>query len=151
MNGRAALSIALIAAGVGASVLAAAGDDADPPARELAPARRPGPAALSDLASPEELKLWTARGCVTCHGPEARGGPMAPDLTKVIPLYVAKFGSEDAARAAIAAYLLDPADSPKLRDDGEAYPNPMPPLERLFGGRREEAPVLAAMLLRLAR
>ena len=75
---------------------------------------------------------------------------MAPDLTKVIPLYVAKFG-EDAARAKLAAYLLDPQASPRLRDDGQVFPNPMPAIEKLFGGTRDDAPVLAGLLVRLAK
>lgn len=111
----------------------------------------PSGTSLADLATPDEYRLWSDRGCITCHGPEARGTPLGPDLTRVVPLYLAKFGSRDAARAALAAHMLDPQRSVKLRDDGEVFPNPMPPLEKLFGGKREEAPVLADLLLRLAR
>jgi hypothetical protein len=141
------IAVFLVVIGLLAVVLVAAGTGSDD-ARSPAPV--PRGRALSDLATPEEYELWNARGCVTCHGFEARGTSLAPDLTRVIPLYVAKAGSAESARAAIAAYLLDPAGSPKLRADGAVFPNPMPPLEKLFGGRREDAPVLAGMLLRLA-
>lgn len=152
MDKRAALSIALIAIGVGASALVAFGVGTDPPERARpTSAPRSEASTLSSLATPEEMKLWNARGCVTCHGPEGRGGPMAPDVTKVVPLYLRKFGSAEAARDRLAAYILDPAGSEKLRDDGDVFPSPMPALEKLFGGRREDAPVLAGMLLRLAR
>lgn len=151
MEKRAALSIALIVVGVGASALVAFGVGTDPPVRATPSEPRPAVTSLSGLATPDELKLWNARGCVTCHGGEARGGPLGPDLTKVIPLYLRKFGSAESARERLAAYMLDPEGSEKLRDDGEVFPNPMPALDKLFGGRREEAPVLAGMLLRLAR
>ena len=55
---------------------------------------------------------------------------MAPALSKVIPLYVAKFGSPQAAKAQLVEYLLDPAGAPKLRDDGQVFPTPMPAFEK---------------------
>jgi len=76
---------------------------------------------------------------------------MGPDLVKVVPLYVARHGSVDAAHRALAAYLLDPQVSPKLRDDGVLYPNPMPPILKMFGGRPEDADALADLLLSVAK
>jgi hypothetical protein len=76
---------------------------------------------------------------------------MGPDLTKVVPLYLAKHGSVDAAHRAVVAYLIDPKGSEKLRDDGVLYVNPMPPIEKLFGGKREDADALASMLLRIVK
>ena len=152
MDRRAKLSLALVlvALTAGGLVMAGAGADRDEAAAHGAPAPA-SPRFLSDLATPREYELWNSRGCVTCHGTEALGTPLGPDLTKIVPIYLAKSGSRDAAVAALAAYVLDPQGAPKLRDDGEVYPNPMPALEKLFGGRREEAPVLADMLLRLAK
>lgn len=136
-----------MAAGVGADRDDAAAHSAPAPASPRFLSER----FLSDVATPREYELWNSRGCVTCHGTEALGTPLGPDLTKVVPLYLAKNRSREAAVAALAAYMLDPQGAPKLRDDGEVYPNPMPALEKLFGGKREEAPVLADMLLRLAK
>ena len=126
------------------------GFGADPARRKpsLAPAAPQG-LFLSDVAAPAELKLWTDRGCITCHGAEARGTQMGPDLTNVLPLYMAKHGSVSAAKTALAAYLIDPQGVPKLRSDGVTFPNPMPAIEKLFGGKREDAAVIADMLLRL--
>jgi mono/diheme cytochrome c family protein len=151
---RTGVSIALVVAALAAGYAIAVGvgsrdDDAAP--RPAAGAKSAAGTSLSQIATRREYELWNARGCITCHGPEARGTPLGPDLTKVIPHYVARHASPEAARAALVAHVLDPAGTPKMRDDGEVYPNPMPPLERLFGGRREEAPVLAGMLLRLAK
>jgi mono/diheme cytochrome c family protein len=144
------LVLVLVALTAGGLVMAGAGAERDEPAARGAPAA-PSPKFLSDLATPREYELWNDRGCVTCHGTEGLGTPLGPNLAKVMPLYLAKSGSREAAVAALAAYVLDPQGAPKLRDDGEVYPNPMPALEKLFGGRREEAPVLADMLLRLAK
>jgi cytochrome c553 len=146
MDKRAALSIVLLVVGIGTCALVAFGVGTDPPER----AAPEGPL-LSEVATPDEHKLWTTRGCATCHGPDARGGLMAPDLAEVIPLYLARFGSPEAARERLAAFMLNPAGSPRLRNDGELFPNPMPSLLKLYGGRREDAPVLAGMLLRLAK
>lgn len=142
------IAIFLVVIGLLGVVLVAAGTGSDDE-RSVAPV--PQGRSLSDLATPQEYELWNARGCITCHGSEARGTPLGPDLTKVVPRYHAKHASRESARDALAAHMLDPAHSPKLRDDGEVYPNPMPPLESLFGGKREDAPVLADMLLRLPR
>jgi hypothetical protein len=147
LDQRARLSVVLIAVAIGMGAYVAVASSP----RVAAPAARPAPASLSDIASADELKLWTNRGCVTCHGPDARGGPMAPDLTKVLPLYLAKFGSAGAAKERIVAYLLDPQGSPKLRDDGVQFPNPMPSIEKLFGGTRTDAETLAGLLVRLVR
>ena len=154
MNRRTRISVALVVVALlgGALVAAAVRSDDDvaaPRADALAPKKSRG--SLSQLATPREYELWNSRGCVTCHGLEARGTPLGPDLTKVVPRYLAKHGSSESARAALVAHMLDPVKSEKLRDDGEVYANPMPPLEKLFGGKREDAPVLADMLLRLAR
>ena len=151
MDGRAKLSIALVALAFAAGVIVAAGVGADEDEAPRAAPKAASASFLSDLATPREYALWNDRGCVTCHGTEALGTPMGPNLTKVVPLYLAKFGSREAAREALAAHMLNPQTSQKLRDDGEVFPNPMPPLEKLFGGKREEAPVLAEMLLRLAK
>jgi hypothetical protein len=149
LDQRAKLSLAILTVGAIACGVVAARLGAEERPKDPNAPSPPSGRFLSDVATPDELKLWNSRGCVTCHGPEARGGPMGPDLTTVVPLYAAKHG--DAATEALAAYLLDPKGSPKLRTDGTTYPNPMPSLEKLFGGRREEAPVIAAMLLRLAK
>ena len=150
MDKRAWLSVVLIAIGFGTGAIVASGAGArasrgDVPSAPSAPTGR----SLSDVASPDELKLWTNRGCITCHGAEARGGPMAPDLTKVLPLYFAKFGSAEAARDQLVEYLIDPQGSPKLRDDGVQFPNPMPAIEKLFGGTKADAATLAGLLVRL--
>lgn len=158
MNQRALLSIGVLAVGLSVCGFVLSGVGAHPsrPAIEPPPAEPPAtasPAAgrtLSGIASPPEAALWSSRGCVTCHGPEARGSMMAPDLTKVVPLYLARFG-EEGAKAKIAEYLIDPKGSPKLRDDGQVFPNPMPAIEKLFGGTRDDAPVLAGLLVRLAK
>ena len=151
MDKRAKLSVVLIVIGFGTGAIVASGSGArssrvDAPAPPAAPTGH----SLSDIASPDELKLWTNRGCVTCHGPDARGGPMAPDLTTVLPFYLAKCGSADAARAQLVEYLIDPQGSPKLRDDGVQFPNPMPAIEKLFGGTKADAATLAGLLVRLA-
>lgn len=148
VNRASPIAIFLVVIGVFIVIVVAAGPGGGEN-ESRAPAGEAG--SLSSVATPREYELWNERGCVTCHGLEARGTPMGPDLTKVIPLYLAKTGSAAAARDALAAYLLDPAGRPKLRVDGEVFPNPMPPLGKLFGGNRDEAPVLAEMLLRLAK
>jgi hypothetical protein len=154
LNVRARLSIALIvvAFGVGGVIAFGVGSD-KPSSASVAPtASAPrGAASLDAVATPAELRLWNDRGCITCHGWNARGTPMGPDLAKVVPLYRAKHGSDEAAHREIVAYLIDPQGSPKLRDDGVQYVNPMPPIERMFGGRREDAEALAGMLLRFAK
>ena len=154
MNRRTKVALALVVAALAAGAVVAAAfrshDDGAAPRADAAARARSG-TSLSRLATPREYELWNSRGCVTCHGPEARGTPLGPDLTKVVPRYLAKHGSSESARAALVAHMLDPATSVKLRDDGEVYANPMPPLEKLFGGKREDAPVLAEMLLRLPR
>lgn len=144
MNARAPLSLALIVVALGVGVFAASRD------RSAAP-RTPTTPAASVPVSPSESRLWNDRGCITCHGWNARGTPMGPDLLKVVPLYVARHGSVGAAHKAIVEYLLDPQGSPKLRDDGVLYPNPMPPILKLFGGRPEDADALADLLLRMAK
>lgn len=102
---------------------------------------------LSEIATPEELSLWARVACAMCHGENARGIPNGgPDLTKIIPLYVAKFPTHEEARAALSAYLEDPAGSPKLREDAEVFRLAMPPM-----AWQEDAPALAEMLLRLAK
>jgi len=148
LNSRVQLSLALIvvAAGVGAVVASGVGAER-PSTAQVAGSAAPG----AEAESPARSRLWNDRGCVTCHGADARGTPMGPDLTKIVPMYIAKHGSVDAAHRAVVAYLIDPRGSPKLRDDGVLYVNPMPPIEKLFGGRREDADALASMLLRLAR
>jgi hypothetical protein len=149
LDQRAVLSVALIGIAVAACVVVAAGIGASP--------IRHGDeviaesTALSDVATPDELKLWNRIGCATCHGGEARGTQMGPDLTKIVPLYLARYGSAEAAKEKLVAYLLDPKTEPKLRDDGATYVNPMPAIDRLAGGRREDAPGIAELLLRLAR
>jgi mono/diheme cytochrome c family protein len=145
-----ALVVAALAAGFALAVGVGSRDD-DAAPRSTGGAKSSAGTSLSRIATPREYGLWNDRGCITCHGAEARGTPLGPDLTKVVPRYLARHASPEAARAALVAHMLDPAGTPKMRDDGEVYPNPMPPLERLFGGRRDEAPVLAGMLLRLAK
>jgi hypothetical protein len=154
VNTRAKLFVALLCVGVGVCVVMATGFGADP-SRRKQPTNADVPdehgKTLADVATPAEQRLWSARGCVTCHGATARGTPMGPDLGKVVPLYVAKFGGVDAAKTQIVEYLLDPQGSPKLRDDGLLFPNPMPAITKLFGGTEKDAATLADMLLRLAR
>jgi mono/diheme cytochrome c family protein len=152
LDQRARLSVVLLVIAVATATVIATGAGArdELVATTIVPAPPAGPVSgrLSAVASPAEMKLWRDRGCVTCHGPEATGGPMAPDLTKVVPLYKAKFGASAADR--LEAYLIDPQGAPKLRDDGQLFPNPMPAIEKLFGGTKADARTLAALLLRLA-
>ena len=153
------VSALILAAIIGAAVLVAYGARSEGPrtvgARGAAPAEpesvAPRATELADIATPEELQLWSYRGCITCHGADARGTPMGPDLLGVLPLYVAKFGAGEAARAQLVAYMFDPNDSPKLRTDGEEYQIPMPSIAQFGGGTREEAATLAGLLLRLVR
>jgi hypothetical protein len=149
LDKRAKLSVVLIVVGFGTGAIVAAGSAARTPSAEAPVQVRRG-TTLSDIASPAEWKLWNDRGCVTCHGPEARGTPMAPDLVKVLPLYFAKFASPDAVRSRLAAYIIDPQGSPKLRDDGVQFPNTMPAIEKLFGGTKPDATTLAGLLVRLS-
>ncbi len=128
-----------VAAGVGARPRRPATDEPLPD--ESAPT-------LADVASPDELELWNLRGCATCHGPQARGSQLGPDLTKVVPLYLTTHGSPDAAKAAIVAYLLDPQGAPKLRHNGQRFMNPMPAITKM-NGTRDDAEKLASLLLRL--
>jgi hypothetical protein len=152
LDKRAKLSVVLIAIGFGTGAIVASGAGARAPRSDApaAPSAPRGPM-LSDIASPAELKLWNNLGCITCHGAEARGSPMAPDLTKVLPLYFAKFGTDDAVREELVAYLIDPQGSPKLRADGVQFPNPMPAIEKMSGGTKAAAATLAGLLVRLAK
>jgi mono/diheme cytochrome c family protein len=150
MDQRAKLSIGLVVVAFGVGAVVASGVGADPAPKTGPAAPRPrGPATLAETASPAELKLWNERGCVTCHGADGRGTNMGPDVVKLVPVYLAKHGSPEAARKAIAAYLVDPAGSEKLRDDGVHFSNPMPAIEKMVGGRREDADVVAGLLIRL--
>jgi hypothetical protein len=150
LDKRAKLSVVLIVIGFGTGAIVASGSALRTSSSEpLAPVR--GGTKLSEIASPAEWKLWNDRGCITCHGAEARGSPMAPDLLRVLPLYFAKFGSADAVKNELVAYLIDPQGSPKLRDDGVQFPNPMPAIEKLIGGTKADAATLAGLLVRLAR
>ncbi len=150
MNQRAVLSLVLLGVAFAVGTVVASGWGSDAPRRpppDVEPSAPQGPS-LAASASPEELKLWNGRSCLTCHGADAHGTLMGPDLFRVLPLYLAKHGSADAAAKALAAYIVDPKNSPKLRDDGAKFINPMPAIERI-GGKRTEADALARMLLRL--
>jgi len=151
LDKRAALSLLLIVVAFGVGGVVASGIGADRSAKRPDSFVPPTPTgrSLETIATPEELKLWNDRSCFMCHGPAGKGTQMGPDLTKVVPIYLAKHGSADAAKKALVAYLIDPKGSPKLRDDGATFPNPMPPIEKLVGGRREDADVLAGLLVRL--
>jgi len=159
LDKRARLSLVLIVVALAVGALVASGVGAETPrkasivpAPESAPTSSPGATAraLVDVATPAEKKLWNDRGCVTCHGADAHGTNMGPDVVAVIPLYLAKHGSSDAAKKALVAYLVDPKNTPRLRADGATFMNPMPAIEKLFGGKREDADALADLLLRLA-
>jgi hypothetical protein len=143
LTARAKLSIALTVVALGGGAFVASGVGSRSPS--------PPTATRSVPSSPSQSRLWNDRGCITCHGWNARGTPMGPDLVKIVPLYVARHGSVEAARRALVEYLLDPQGSPKVRDDGVLYPNPMPPVLKMFGGRPEDADALADLLLGLAK
>jgi cytochrome c553 len=151
VNRRAALSLVLVGVALVVGAVVALGLGAAP---KKASVERPAPppaTTLSQVATSDELKLWTGRGCATCHGAEGLGTPMGPDVTKLVPLYLAKHGAAAAAKTALAAYLLDPQNSPKLRDDGVQYANPMPSILKFPGGKPQDADAMAEMLLRLAK
>jgi mono/diheme cytochrome c family protein len=81
-----ALSVVLLAACGGGAA------DAAPPAEQPADTAQPAAAApaanmqLPEGVTPEMIAegktIFDGPGlCVTCHGPDAKGGPLAPDLT----------------------------------------------------------------------
>lgn len=61
--------------------------------------------------------VFTSKGlCYVCHGPDAKGTPLAPDLTDTIWLNI------DGSQDSIAALIRRGVPSPK------EHPSPMPPM-----------------------
>lgn len=98
----------------------------------------PAPASAQDAAAGQAL--FRGKGnCFTCHGREATGGPLAPDLTDDVWVNFDQRPSAAEVEALVKAGVPKPVK----------HPAPMPPM----GGARlsdEEVRQLAAYVLSLA-
>ncbi len=88
----------------------------------------PAPAPAQDPKQGE--KIFTGKGnCYTCHGPAAKGTPLAPDLTDGEWLHT------EPTRAGIEAIVKSGVAAPKK------HPAPMPPM----GGAKLSAAEISAV------
>lgn len=104
------------------------GEQAQPGAEEAAPAEQAPEAAApaQEVALPEGVtqemvaqgkEIFASTGlCYTCHGPDGKGTPLAPDLTDAAWLNID--GSYDAIVGLVKAGVPTP----------KQYPAPMPPM-----------------------
>jgi len=76
-------------------------------------------------------ELYASVGCSTCHGPDLKGGKLAPPITPIHPEWT---------RAALIEYLADPqtyaAKSPRLSEMKKKYMMPMQPYAMLSAADR---------------
>lgn len=91
-------------------------------------AMQPAPAPAQDPKQGE--KIFTGKGlCSTCHGPAAKGTPLAPDLTD------GEWLNTEPTLAGIQAIVKSGVPKPKQ------HPAPMPPM----GGAKLSAAEIAAV------
>lgn len=144
VDGRAKLTVALVALAFLASSLLALGVGRPPRAENA------GVVALREEMRTPGRGLFTTHKCIVCHGQDGGGTDMGPGLGAVASEYLAASGGDAAAaRDRLVAYLLNPSGVPTLRRDGTRYPNPMPSAAGL--GLSDEAQIrdLAEFVLRM--
>lgn len=147
MRGRSFNTLAIAAFSV-LLLTACEADDADRPATDV---DRPAPEAPADPMPPADLpagvtaedwqegrRLFTGQGgCAACHGPQAAGTQLGPDLTDDQWLNVAQPTMDEIMR------VIREGVSPPVQ-----YPAPMPPM----GGARlsdDQVHALAAYIMAL--
>jgi mono/diheme cytochrome c family protein len=85
-------------------------------------------------------KLFSAQGCVACHGSHGEGSPMGPPLRAI---------KTNWAREDLVRYFADPhafvAMQPRLQELGKRYPMPMPPIKASESDRLVLAEYVLAM------
>jgi mono/diheme cytochrome c family protein len=98
-----------------------AAEEAPPPAPATAPAAPPAAPGGNTMAEQGEA-LFASSGCVACHGPEAQGTPLAPNLTDATWLNIT--GPETGLQEKVAAVIRTGVATPK----DPTHPAPMPPM-----------------------
>lgn len=114
MNSKVLLVVPVLASGIGLSALAASGQRPGPAVVHGLEAMPTSHAVVQDTAAGRAI--FTGKGvCYACHGPDAKGTPLAPDLTDTTWLHID--GSLDAIVELVTKGVATPKNAPA----------PMPP------------------------